>query len=577
LPTFDRALLAAYLRPEWRRAVLLALLLLSAIALQLANPQIVKAFIDHAQSGAPLSLLLTIAAGFLAVAVLTQVASVVETFVAEDLGWRTTNALRADLTRRALELEGAFHAEHGVGELMERIDGDVTAVADFFSSFVVQILGSGILLAGMLVLLYLADWRVGAVLTAFSLLGLLFVTRGGGFVAVKARASRQAAAELTGYLEERLAGLPDLKANGADEYTLYRLDQRLAARFRTAWAAARAGSLFNGGVGAIFAVAMGAALALSAVLHESGLVTLGTVYVVFRYTGMLQQPIEALSIQMNVMQQATGATVRIRELLETKSEVVGGAGAILPDGGLTVKVENVSFAYASAPVLDNVSFHLDAGHVLGLLGRTGSGKTTIARLLFRLQDPTAGVIRVGGVDIRDLRLEQLRSRVGFVTQDVHLFHGTIRENISLFDGNVPASRVHEAFEHLGLQDWLAGLPQGLETRLGPGGRGLSAGEAQLLGLARVFLKDPGLVVLDEASSRLDPVTLLLVERGISRLLENRTGVIIAHRLETVERADRILILEDGRVAEMGDRESLVRDAKSKYSILLRTGLGEALA
>ncbi len=577
MPKFDHSLLVAYLRPEWRRAVLLALLLFLGIAMQLANPQIVKAFIDHAQSGAPLRLLLSIAAIFLAVAVLTQVTSVVETYVAEDLGWRTTNALRADLTRRALELEGPFHSEHGVGELMERIDGDVTAIADFFSSFVVQILGSGILLAGMLVLLFLADWRVGATLTAFSLVALLYVSRGGGFVARKARVSREAAAELTGYLEERLAGVPDLKANGADDYTMYRLDQKLARRFHSAWAAARAGSLFNGAVGGIFAVAMGAALALSAVLHESGLVTLGTVYVVFRYTGMLQQPIETLSMQMNVMQQATGATVRVRELLETKSQVVGGSGGSLPSGGLSVEMDGVSFAYASAPVLDGVSFQLEAGHVLGLLGRTGSGKTTIARLLFRLQDPTTGTIRIGGADIRELGLDQLRSRIGFVTQDVHLFQGSIRDNISLFDPSVTVSRIEEAFDHLGLAGWRATLPDGLETRLGSGGRGLSAGESQLLGLARVFLKDPGLVVLDEASSRLDPVTLLLVERGISRLLEGRTGVIIAHRLETVERADSILILEDGRVAELGGRESLAADAGSKYAALLNTGLVEALA
>ena len=195
--------------------------------------------------------------------------------MAEDLGWRTTNALRADLTRHVLALDDSFHAEHGAGELIERIDGDVSAIAGFFARFVVHVLGSGVFLLGVLVLLFREDWRVGALLTLFALAALVFMTRGGGFVGVRARAARQAAADLSGYLEERLAGLPDIKASGADAYTMRRLHERLAARFHRVDDSARASALFNTVVGLIFALGTGAALGLSTALFGAGAITLG--------------------------------------------------------------------------------------------------------------------------------------------------------------------------------------------------------------------------------------------------------------------------------------------------------------
>jgi ATP-binding cassette subfamily B protein len=572
-----RALLATYLRPEWPRAALLGVALFAGIGLQLANPQIVRTFIDQAQSGEPLERLVWIALLMLGVALFTQAATVAETYVAEDLGWRTTNALRVDLTRHVLELDASFHGEHTPGELIERIDGDVSAIAEFFSRFVVEVLGNAIFLCGVLVLLYREDWQIGILLALFAAAAAVFMTRGGGFVGIRARATREAAADLSSYLEERLVGLPDLKTSGADAYAMRGLHQRLAARFQRARGSAMAGAVFNGVVRILFALGTGAALALSAGLHGAGAITLGTVYLVFRYTGMLQQPLERLSYQLSSFQEATAGIARVRELLAIRAQVTDGNGAALPHRALSVELDNVSFAYESEPVLHGVSCRVEPGEVLGLLGRTGSGKTTISRLLFRLYDPKDGVVRLGDTDIRSVALAGLRERVGLVTQDVHLFAGTLRDNVALFDRGVPDTRLRMVFADLGLESWLSTLSEGLDTRLGAGGRGLSAGEAQLVALARVFLKDPGLVVLDEASSRLDPTTERLLERAISRLLEGRTGVVIAHRLETVERADRILILEGGRVVEFGRRDELVRDPESRFARLLRVGMAEALA
>jgi ABC-type multidrug transport system fused ATPase/permease subunit len=242
-----------------------------------------------------------------------------------------------------------------------------------------------------------------------------------------------------------------------------------------------------------------------------------------------------------------------------------------------VQFDHVTFAYDEDPaVLQDVSLHIAPGEVVGLLGRTGSGKTTLTRLLLRLYDPTAGAIRLDGVDLRDARRADLRRRVGMVTQEVQLFHATIRDNVTFFDTGIDDARITRALDELGLGDWLAALPRGLDTMLEAGGGGLSAGESQLLAFTRIFLKDPGLVILDEASSRLDPATERLVERAVGRLLEGRTGIIIAHRLDTVDRADTILILEDGRVVEHGPRAALALDSGSRFAGLLRTGAAEAL-
>jgi ATP-binding cassette subfamily B protein len=298
---------------------------------------------------------------------------------------------------------------------------------------------------------------------------------------------------------------------------------------------------------------------------------------VFRYTTMLRIPLERLSRHMNSFQQATGGIVRVRELLATQPRVVDGVGAALPEDALSVALDHVSFAYDAELVLDDISLTLAPGEVLGLLGRTGSGKTTISRLLFRLHDVTGGAVRLGGVDIRDTKLDHLRGRVALVTQDVQLFAGTLRDNVTLYDASVSDDALAEVFASLDLEEWLDELPDGLDTVLGPTARGLSAGEAQLVALARVFLEDPGLVVLDEASSRLDPHTEQLLEHAITRLLDGRTGIVIAHRLATIERAESIAILEGGRIVELGRREELEADPDSRLAHLMRAGLAEVLA
>jgi len=295
------------------------------------------------------------------------------------------------------------------------------------------------------------------------------------------------------------------------------------------------------------------------------------VFLVFTYAELLRRPIEQITRQMQDLQQAGASLNRVTELLELRSSVADNGTRELAPGALDVRFEKVHFGYeAGDPVLDGVTLHIPAGTRLGLLGRTGSGKTTLSRLLFRLYDVDGGAVLLGGGDARDVRLAVLRSRVGLVTQEIQLFHATLRDNLSMFDPSIDDARVVDALEQLGLDAWLHTLPDGLNTVLAPGG-GLSAGEAQLLAFARAFLRDPSVVVLDAASSRLDPATERRLERAIDRLLAGRTGIVIAHRLATVQRADAIAILDRGRVAEYGPPVALAADSSTRFAELLAAG------
>ena len=593
----QQKLLTTYLRPLRRHVALLAALLLGGIGLELLNPQILRSFIDTAAQGGATSQLFRAALLFIGVALVQQLVTVGATYMSQSVGWSATNALRADLIAHCLGLDMTFHKAHTPGELIERVDGDVTALATFFSQFVILVLGNGLLLIGVLVLLFREDWRVGTVMTIFFFVAIAVLTRLRGLAVPQMTAEREASAEVFGFLEERLAGLDDIRANGAGGHVLRQFAPVGEKLFQKGRRAGIQGTLVWAASMGLFTLGYTLALGMGAYLYSAGAITIGTVYLFFQYTELLRRPLEQIADQLREFQRAAAGATRIGQLARTAPTLHDGTNATLPSGALGVGFERVTFAYddeapmtntdgitnsspvlasSSSTVLTDIMFDLPAGKTLGLLGRTGSGKTTLTRLLFRLYDPSGGTIRLGGADLRDLPLADLRARVGIVTQDVQLFGASIRDNLTLFDRTIDDARIMAALGELGLHPWLSALPRGLDTELGAGGTGLSAGESQLLAFARVFLRDPGLVILDEASSRLDPATERLIEQAVSRLLRGRTGIIIAHRLATVQRADEIMILDGGRIVEHGPRATLAETPDSRFATLLRVGMAEVL-
>ncbi|MBV7327807.1 ABC transporter ATP-binding protein/permease [Chloroflexi bacterium TSY] len=571
-------LLVRYLKPQWRKVTLLFALLFASIGLMLVTPRIVRGFIDMAAEGAATTELMHTALLFLVVTLFQQLVRLGSAYFTEDVKWQATNWLRNDLADHCMRLDMSFHNESTPGAMIERIDGDVEELSRFFSQFIVQILGNLIFVAGVLILLFMEDWRFGATFTGLCVTLFLLMTRTINFAAPFWKRWREAMSEQYGLIEEWLGGTEDIRANGGVRYVLHKLqgaNRKLYQEARTSWVI---GDLTWGLNTVFYAISIAAALGLGGLMLRNGEITIGTVYLVMHYGNMLHWPIHLLARELKDMQTATAAIMRIQELFVEKPKVRDPLHPIVMEtGALSVELDKVTFGYnPEEPVLKDLSFHLEPGKVMGLLGRTGSGKTTITRMLFRLYDPDEGAVCLGGDDLRTVALDDLRSRVGMVTQEVQLFQATVRDNLTFFDPAISDEQIIDALHLLGLQRWYESLDEGLDTWLTAGGKGLSAGEAQLLAFTRVFLKDPGLVILDEASSRLDPATEQLIEQAIDKLLHNRTAIIVAHRLATVQRADEILILQNGEIAEHGDRVALMANAESRFSQLLRTGMEEVL-
>ncbi|HLV59297.1 MAG TPA: ABC transporter ATP-binding protein [Natronosporangium sp.] len=572
-PSSVRRTVLRQLAPGRRDAAFLVAAVLAATALPLAAPQLTRRFVDGAIAGESIRGLVMIALGYLGLAVSGQLARMLTAWLASRLAWDGTNRLREALAEHALGLDMAYHGQRTPGEMIERVDGDVVALAEFIVSFLLDVIASLLLLAGVLVVVLAVDPRIGTVLLAYCALVGYGMARAQRLAVPAMTRERQRFAALYGFLEERLAGAEDIRANGAGDHTVNRFHATSAEVFRANLRAERVGGGLFAGTTVAFAAGTAVVLGLAAWTQRSGALTVGTAVLLFQYTQMIRTPFERLIDQLPQYQRALAAVARVGELLSQRpSLTVAPRPRELPaHGPLSLELDRVSFAYPDddEPVLSDVTLRLAPGETIGLVGRTGSGKTTIARMVLRLYDPTAGTVRVGGVDLREADPTSLRRRIAVVTQDVQLFAASVRDNLTLFrPGLADDARLREVLEEVGLGAWLAGLPDGLDTELGPQGGGVSAGQAQLLAFARAFLTEPGLVVLDEASSRLDPATEERVEAAVARLLHRRTGVLIAHRLSSLSRVDQIAVVDGGRVVEYGPRATLAADPDSRFGRLL---------
>lgn len=567
--------LVGLLAPHRARAAGMGAVLAVAGGLPLLGPFLIGIFIDDAASGATATRLLWVAGIYVAVGIGRQLMAVVVAWTAADLAWTVTNELRSDLTRHVLSLDLGFHRRTSPGELVSRVDGDVTALSEFIAHFAAKAIAAAVTLVGIVVVVLAQDWRIGAGFALYLTIavGTMYVLRN---QAVDEAAMEQAAmGRLLGEVEERLTGADDLRGNGGGSHAVATFQHASARLLRAMLQREKQAVLLWVASNAVFVFGGIAILAADAALLSRGSITLGTAYVVFQYTQILREPLGQLADETERVQRAAGGMVRTIQLMAERSAIADDGTGSLPAGPLSLRLDDVSFTYDdeddAAPVLEQLRLDLSAGTTIGVLGRTGSGKTTLARLLLRLVDPTQGVVRMGDTDISAVPLHELRARTGVVSQDVHLFAASIRDNLVLFDDTVSDSRVRAALDQLGLLDWVEAMPDGLDTVLGPAGSGLSAGEGQLVALTRLFLREPDLILLDEASSRVDPLTEQRVTRAVDRLVRGRTAVIIAHRLSTVERLDQIVILEAGRIVEHGSQADLRADPSTRYARLLATG------
>ncbi|GAA2144083.1 ATP-binding cassette domain-containing protein [Nocardioides koreensis] len=470
---------------------------------------------------------------------------------------RAEGRLRADLLDAALHQPLAALSEQAVGEVLDRVDDDTHEVGVLLRQSAWQAIRT-LLASGPLWVIAAVTWWPAVVL--FPLAGVAaFAAVRPLLPAISARKVEEEAAwtDHAAAMEEGVAGRDDLRTSLGQGHIVRRctaLSAAVHARFAVVLGlesrvGRRTGTLLHAVLAATALV--GVVLVVDDRLDTASLVTL------FLVTTMFVGQVDQLARHLPDLQAGFGAVLRLRGMLGAEREPLGGDD--LPDGSLDVHFRDLHFAYAEGQfALQHVDLRVPAGHTCALVGRTGSGKSTLASLVSRAVEPERGTVLLGGTDVLDVDLQQLRSAVGVVTQRTEILSGTLAENIALFRP-VPRAVVEQAVSELGLEGWVAGLPQGLDTPLGPGGTSLSSGEEQLVAFARLLVRDVRVVVLDEATARMDPVTEAQVVRAAERLLAGRTGLLVAHRLSTTERAEQVAVLDGGRVVQHGPRERLAHE------------------
>jgi ATP-binding cassette subfamily B protein len=524
----------------------------------LAGPALVRYAIDDGISKHSLDVLNTATIALVLLAIAKPFVVRAQTLLAATGGERYLASLRTAAFDKLQALPLGFFEQERTGVLVSRLTSDVQALDEFLREALVEVVGSGLQIVLTVVVLV----ALSPVLAAVSLVALpVLIVSSWAFHHGAGRAYhaiRDRVAETLTVLQEGLSGVRVVQAFRRERRTME--DYRPRSRAQVgAW---RRASFVNIRLFTMIplaqTVALVAVLLVASSLYRDGKITQGTIVAYVLYLVQLFDPIARFSEWLGEFRQGLAALGKVVGLLREENAVAERPGAVeLPVEG-ALELRDVTFGYAgSAPVVKGVSLRLEPGEHVALVGVTGAGKSTLAKLLTRQYDPQEGSIALGGVDLRDATLESLRHRIVMLPQEGHLFSGTIADNVRLADPGASDEAVREALEQIGTLDRFAALPEGLQTDVQTRGVRLSAGERQLVGIARVALADPAVIVLDEATSSLDPATEAAVERALAAVVEGRTVIIIAHRLSTAERADRVVVMDAGRVVETASHDELV--------------------
>jgi ABC-type multidrug transport system fused ATPase/permease subunit len=558
------------LRPYRGKVAVMFVALLIATAAGLAPPYLAGKAVDSGIVTGDVGALDLIVVAFLVVATVYAASTYLQTYL---VGWVGTRALQ-DLRERVFShlqaMSIGFFTRRSPGVLISRMTNDIEALNQLVTDGVVTMFSSTLTLVGVVVILLVLDVQLALVtFLTFPLLAaasvVFRIVSHGAY-----RATRERIAAITGYLQETLSGVRVVRSFGQEPRHAEAMTALNEANREANMKTVYLNASYFPAVELLSAVGVAAILLYGGTQAIDGAIQIGVIVAFVGYLQVFFEPIQQLSQLYTTYQQGMAALDKIFDLLDTEPDMVDAPGAIDP-GRLRgeIEMDGVSFAYADDALerqeggeavewaLREVDLHVPPGQTLALVGATGAGKSTLAKLVARFYDPQAGRVLVDGHDLRGVRQGALRRQLGIVPQEGFLFSGSVRENIAFGRPEASLAEIEEAAAAVGATEFVAALPQGIETEVGERGVQLSAGQRQLVAFARALLAEPRILILDEATSNVDVRTERTIERGLQRLLSGRTAIVIAHRLSTIRRAGKIVVLEGGRIAEAGTHEELI--------------------
>jgi len=566
--------LMKYLKGERKIMILLAVFFISNILLQIALPQVLSNFIDSAKSGKSIRFISFIVLIYLGTIIVKMACGVCESYLAQRFGWKITNSFRKDVLEHFLKIDMEHHEKWTSGEVITRLDEDVEGLFSYFYILIFKLVGSTLLMIGVLTALALKNVIIALAMLIMCIISI-WIFKAIQDYGMKLYVKRsEAISKFNGMVKEKVDNIIEIRTNGAEKYALHSIKEAMKKRFKESLPANMMYSKLWSASTIIDASATVLALTIAVVLWDKRLITLGTVYLIYTYSELIYNPLQEFRNNLTDLQNAKAGLIRVKEMLDMESKLAEGSIEI-EDKKITLTVKNLSFGYfENSDVLQNISFELKPGERLGIMGETGCGKTTLAKILARLYEFNRGEIMLNGISIKELNSESLRNTIAYCTQEVQFLHGTLRDNITLYDEDFSDEAILSAIKHIGLEQWFQKFPEGLDTYLEMGKNNLSAGEAQLISIIRVCLKDPGIIILDEISSRLDYVTEQRILAALDILTLNRTVITIAHKLSALRWIENIMILKDGRVVEYDRKEKLEKDETSRFYCLCKAMEGE---
>lgn len=558
-----------YLKGQRRSMILLAVFFIGNIALQILAPQVLSYFIDSAESKKAFGYISLIVLLYMVTILLNMAGGVCESYFSQRFGWKITNSFRKDVLAHFLKIDMEHHEKWTSGEMITRLDEDVEGLFSYFYVLIFKLVGSTLLMVGVLIVLALKNLWIGAAMLVFSIVSV-WIFKAIQDHGMKLYVRRSAAtSKLNGIMKEKVDNIVEIRTNAAVKYSLHSLNEAMKKRFKESLPAGMMYSRLWNASTALDSVVTVLSLGIAVVLWDNGLITIGTLYLIYTYTGLIFDRLQDYRNYLSILQTSKAGLMRVKEMLDIESVIAEGTCEI-KGRDITLRVKDLSFGYSdNNDVLHDICFELKPGERLGVMGETGSGKTTLAKLLARLYEFEKGEILFSGVSAKELKGESLRNAIAYCTQEVQFLHGTLRDNITLYNEDFLDSEIYDAIKQMGLTQWLEKFPEGLDTYLEMGENNISAGEAQLIAIIRLFLKDPAIVILDEVSSRLDYVTEQRILSALDVLTQNRTVINIAHKLTALRWIDNIMILKDGRVVEYGRKEELEKDESGSFYSLIK--------